>query len=138
MRPVHVLATAALAAALLAGCGSSPNAGSTTTGGAAAGGSQAPPAARTPTAPAGATARSCGNTTVAGTEQLRVAGVGCAIGRGVVAAWVNKRACLGPAGASRPACSVSDYRCLGVRTSRGTAVSCAQPGRSISFVAKRG
>jgi hypothetical protein len=67
-----------------------------------------------------------------------VVGVGCAVGRGVVAAWVNKDACQGPAGASRSACTVSDYRCVGAATERGIAVSCAQPSRSISFIAKRG
>jgi hypothetical protein len=40
--------------------------------------------------------------------------------------------------ASRSACTVGRYRCLTVTTGRGFAVGCALPGRSISFVARRG
>jgi hypothetical protein len=131
MRLALSLATVALTAAPLAGCGSSSDDESQTR-------ARKAPAA-TSTAPIGATAEGCGNTTVAGTSGLRVTGVGCAVGRGVVAVWSNKRACSTPSGASRYSCTVNDgYRCLGADTDRGIAVSCAQKGLSISFVAKRG
>jgi hypothetical protein len=120
-----------LAALAATGCGSS------------AGGSQgsseagATATATTPPAPPSAAARSCAGT-VRGTEQVRVTGIACDIGRGVVAAWANKPACSSPPNASRFACSVYDgYRCLGATADRGIAVSCARPGSSISFLAKR-
>jgi len=99
------------------------------------------------TAPAGAAARACGEIAVAQTGQLRftrigslrVTGVGCNSGLGVVAGWVRKPGCSRPAGASRYSCTVGGgYRCLGTATDRGIAVSCARPGRSLAFVAKRG
>jgi hypothetical protein len=87
-------------------------------------------------APLSAAALSCAN---APTDigQLRVSGVDCAAGRDVVAGWAAKDACEAPAAASRTSCTAGGYRCLGIATERGLAVSCAQPGRSISFVAKR-
>lgn len=87
-------------------------------------------------APAGATAKSCSGA-IAGTESLRVTGVDCAIGRGVVAAWTDHKACTPVGEASRTFCTVGEYRCLGAISDRGVAVSCARPGRSISFVARR-
>jgi hypothetical protein len=117
--------------ALATGCGSSDNESSTST--------TSEPAATTsttPTAPAGATAQECGNTTVAGTSQLRVTGVGCPVARGIVAHWAKSDACA--AHTSRPACTVSrGYRCISARTDAGLAVSCARSGSSISFIAKR-
>jgi hypothetical protein len=84
-------------------------------------------------------ARSCGDTTVAGTEALRVTGIGCDVGRGVVAAWAGKSECAPAAGASRSSCSVyGEYRCLAAATDRGVSVSCARPGGSAAFVAKPG
>jgi hypothetical protein len=75
---------------------------------------------------------------VASTGQVRVTGTGCDIGRGVVAAWANKPDCSEPAGASRFSCVVyRGYRCLGAATDRGVAVSCARPGSSVAFVARR-
>jgi hypothetical protein len=134
MRPAHRLFLPfALAALLVAGCGSSSDSESET-----GGGPSSRPAVTTtsPTAPPGAGAESCGNTTVAGTSQLQASGVGCAIGRGIVAAWANDASCA--AATSRPSCTVYDgYRCIGARTDAGIAVSCARPGRSVSFVAKR-
>ena len=127
-RPLPILALAA-ALALLAGCGSSSSEQSQSQ-------TQPSPAAKTSTAPIGASAQGCGTTTAAGTGQLRVTGVGCAVGRGVVAAWINKPACS--TDTSRPTCTVADYRCIGARTDAGIAVSCATKGRSISFIAKRG
>jgi hypothetical protein len=100
---------------------------------------QAPTAtATTPAAPPGASARPCEGT-VAGTGQVRVTGIGCDVGRGVVAVWAHKPACSSPADASRFSCTVyGGYRCLGGAADRGIAVSCAHPGGSVAFVAKRG
>jgi hypothetical protein len=128
-----VCVAVALVAAAVGGCGSS-GAGSSSEQ--AKGASGAAGSATTPTAPAGASAQACAGA-VRGIATLRVAGVGCAIGRGVVASWSNRPACAGTAAASRVSCTVEDYRCLGAATDRGLAVSCARPYRSISFVAKR-
>jgi len=87
-------------------------------------------------APAGAAARSCGSAE-AGVRDLRVTGVECDTGRAVAVVWSGNAGCESPAGASRFACSVRGYRCLGAATERGVAVSCARPGRSIAFVATR-
>jgi len=132
MPPGRLLAIfAILAAVTAAGCGSS------------GGGSEESSAvdttatATTPPAPAGAAVRSCEGT-VAGTEQLRVTGIGCDVGRGIVAAWASKPACGRPANTSRFACGVYDgYRCLGAATDRGIAVSCARSGSSAAFFARR-
>jgi hypothetical protein len=51
----------------------------------------------------------------------------------VRAAFVASPDCEPPDGASRWGCSVGSYRCQGVVTDRGWSVSCAKPGRSISF-----
>jgi hypothetical protein len=128
------IATLAILAAIGAGCGDSEGGGY---GGDADG--QAPTAtATTPPAPPGASARDCGETTVADTEALRVTGVGCDIGRGVVATWTKAPGCIPDDGASRSACTVHrDYRCLAAATDRGLAVSCARPGSSIAFFARR-
>jgi hypothetical protein len=95
--------------------------------------------ATAPKAPLGATARSCGETTVAGTEGLRVTGIGCDVGRGIVAAWTRQPGCSLGQDASRSSCTVYDeYRCLAAATDRGIAVSCARPGGSAAFIARRG
>lgn len=109
---------------LVTGCGSSDE--------------QAPTAtATTPAAPSGASARACEGT-VAGAEEVRVTGIGCDMGRGVVAAWTAQPSCFSPPG-SRFSCTVHNgYRCLGAATERGIAVSCARPGASVAFVGKRG
>ncbi len=136
-RPVRLAIVALVAlAALAAGCGDSDDGGY----GAGDANEPAPTAtATTPAAPPGATARECGETTVAGTEGLRVTGIGCDVGRGIVAAWTEKPACSRPAGASRYSCTVYDeYRCLGAATDAGIAVSCARPGSSAAFLARRG
>jgi hypothetical protein len=113
-------------AALTTGCGSSDEPEPTAT-------------ATAPTAPPGATARSCGETTVAGTEDLRVTGIGCNVGRGIVAAWRGQPGCSPGQDASRSSCTVyGEYRCLAAGTDRGIAVSCARPGGSAAFIAKRG
>lgn len=94
--------------------------------------------ATTPEAPPGASARACGGA-VAGAEEVRVTGVGCDVGLRVVAAWLGKPSCSAPPGGSRFSCSVySGYRCLGASTARGIAVSCAEPGASVSFIKNRG
>ncbi|HET8863903.1 MAG TPA: hypothetical protein VFM94_11725 [Solirubrobacterales bacterium] len=124
MSPIRPLLLVLAAALLIAGCGSSDESEPTAT-------------ATAPAAPAGASARSCDGT-VAGTSVLRIAGVGCDVGRGVVAAWSKKPACAPTGGASRVSCTVhGDYRCLGAATDRGVAVSCARTGSSIAFIAKR-
>ena len=126
-RPLRsALALLVVLAAWTTGCGSSDEPEPTAT-------------ATVPTAPPGATARSCGETTVAGTEGLRVTGIGCDVGRGIVAAWTRQPGCSLGQGASRSSCTVYDeYRCLAAATDRGIAVSCARPGGSAAFVARRG
>lgn len=134
-RPLRA-ALAALAAVLLAvGCGSSDGDGY----GAGDSTAAAPTAtATTPAAPAGGAARDCGATTVAGVEQLSVTGMGCASGRDVVVRWAAEPACSPPQGASRFSCGLGGgYRCLGVATGRGLAISCSRPGASLAFLAER-
>lgn len=121
-----LLVPALAAAALAAGCGPSDDSG---------GGD--PAADRAPSAPPGATARSCPDSPP-GTEELRVTEVGCDAGEAVAAAWAGDPNCSSPAGESRFTCAVRGYRCLGAATDRGIAVSCARPNRSIAFVARRG
>jgi hypothetical protein len=117
----------ALATVLVAGCGSGGSEGSEATTREQA----------TTAAPAGASARSCTGVQ-AGIEGLRVTGVDCGAGRAIAAAWSGDATCASPASRSRFACSVRGYRCLGANGERGIAVSCARPGRSVAFVAKRG
>lgn len=130
-----ILAALVAFAALTAGCGSSDDATSESSSAQ----ERAPTAtATTPAAPPGASAQSCEGT-VAGTGQLRVTGIGCDVGRGVVAAWADKPSCSPGGEASRVSCTAqSDYRCLGAATDRGIAVSCARPGSSVAFLARRG
>jgi hypothetical protein len=52
-------------------------------------------------------------------------------------AWDAQPSCMRPPGASRWGCSVGAYRCQAVVTDRGWSVSCARPGRSISFTVPR-
>jgi hypothetical protein len=132
---LSALLVAAAFAALSAGCGSSD-------GGSGYGSrdSTEPPTATaaTPEAPPGASARTCEGA-VAGTEEVRVTGIGCDVGLRVVTAWATKPSCSAPAGGSRFSCSVDDgYRCLGTSAERGIAVSCAHPGASVAFIAKAG
>jgi hypothetical protein len=148
------LAAIAVAAALLAaGCGSDDDGGSgdgresgdvsgpsqattTTTG---AGGNATTTTgsggnAGTTTGPSGIRARSCppGGEIAA----LRTVGEDCGTAQAVAAGWSRRSDCSGPEGASRFACSVSGYRCLGTTAGRGISVSCARPGRSVSFIAE--
>jgi hypothetical protein len=121
--PIRLAAPLALVAlsALLAGCG----------------GSSPDEPASTATAPVGAAAKSC-ETKAVDAEGLRAAGVSCGQARQVMYGWQQRSSCSAPAGASRVSCTSHSYRCLGARTDRGIAVSCARPGRSIAFIAPRG
>jgi len=123
---LSILAACLALTAAFAGCGASDESEPTAT-------------ATTPPAPPGASARDCGDTTVAGTQDLQVTGIGCDVGRGVVAVWARKPGCAPATGASRSSCSVYDeYRCLAAATERGVTVSCARPGGSLAFLARRG
>jgi hypothetical protein len=131
MRFAHLLVPiAVLVAALVAGCGSSGSDEDATTESARAEANQSP------SAPAGASAQSCLNG-AADIAELRVTRAGCDTGRAVVAAWTHDGTCAAPASASRFACTIRGWRCLGTATERGIAVDCARPGRSIAFVARR-
>ncbi len=134
MRLAIPLATVALATVLLSGCGdssSSDSGGSTT----ATESTKSPPAS-TSTAPIGASARSCDSYAV-DAEALRAAGLSCKEARQVMYGWQRQPACSRPVGASRTSCLTRSYRCLGARTDRGIAVSCARAGESIAFIAKK-
>lgn len=130
MRLAASLAIVALAAALLAGCGSSSD-------GSDGAGSTAAPTAGEPGTPAGASARACA-IGAGGASGLRVTAVSCGKGEEAVIAWRRDATCRPSAGGSRAGCTVAGYRCIATATDRGLAVSCARPGRSIAFTAKRG
>jgi hypothetical protein len=87
-----------------------------------------------PEAPLGARAGVCENDEAANGE-VRVTGVSCGFGRLMVKGWNLNKACGGPPDASRTSCKLGDYICLGARTARGLAVTCAARGRSIAFLA---
>jgi hypothetical protein len=125
-----VVLVASLVMAFVGGCGSSSNETSTSS----SSDERNAPASK---APAGAAARDCAGA-AGGVSHLRVTGVDCSTGRGIVASWDRRGDCRAPAGASRASCGIEGYRCLGAAIAHGLAVSCAGPGRSISFVAKRG
>jgi hypothetical protein len=132
MRIVPWLAAIFTLAAVAGGCGSSdsgetmPTEPSQPAGGA--------PRGETP-APAGSVAKSCVG--AGGAKGLvRATGVSCTKARAIAAEWRNTPRCTSPAGASRFSCAVSGYRCLGVATQLGIAVSCARPQRSIAFVGR--
>ena len=130
MRIAVPLATVVLTAALLAGCGGSD-------GGSSEPSTQATPPAQGSTAPAGATAQDCKGGDGAKVK-LRATGIPCSVGVGLTKAWKGDESCAPAAGASRSSCEiVGGYRCLSVVTDRGVSVSCARPGRSIAFTAKR-
>jgi hypothetical protein len=132
MRLATPLAIAALAAALLAGCGGSSSesdSGST--------GSSPPPQASDSTAPAGASAQVC-ETHAVDASALHATGVSCGEAQRLMFAWQRDPGCASPRGASRSSCTTGSYRCLGTTTARGVSVSCSRPGRSIAFLAKHG
>ncbi len=129
MRLAGAIAITLLAAVLAAGCGSS-------SGGADATSSRPAPPASDPGAPAGAAAHACA-IDAGGASGLRVTSVSCGRGQKVVNAWQRDPSCRPAAGGSRAGCTVAGYRCIATATDRGLAVSCAGPGRSIAFTAKR-
>jgi hypothetical protein len=139
MRIAAPFLLAVLAAALLAGCGSSDEGtrDSEATAPSRSGESRQPPPRPSDEAPAGAAARAC-ETFAADAEGLRVTGLSCEQGRQLMFGWQRAEGCGLINGASRGACSVRSYRCLATRTDSGVNVSCSQPGRSVAFVAKRG
>jgi hypothetical protein len=125
LAPAGLCAVAlALIAVLIAGCGSS---GSGMSSDGRLEGGQAPPGAMTHTCAA----------STRGVGELRVTGVACPAAAGVAGGWMAKGGCAMRANASRASCTVGRYRCLAVATGKGVAVSCAGPGRSISFIASR-
>ena len=126
MRLATPLAIVALAAALLAGCGSSDEGSET----------GAPPASDS-TAPAGASARSCASDSTE-VKGLRATGIGCTQARLLVGEWEASASCAAPVGSSRSSCSLGGFRCLAAATDRGLAVSCARSGQSVAFTARRG
>jgi hypothetical protein len=127
MRLAVALATVVLAAALAAGCGDS---------------SVEPGESRTGTVtsvepgPIGASARSCG-AQAADVEGLRATGIPCELARRAMYGWQRETSCALATGASRGSCQIRSYRCQAVRAGRGLAVSCARPGQSVAFLAKR-
>jgi hypothetical protein len=70
------------------------------------------------------------------TSTSEPAGRGDATTQQIQLAWELNPSCERPPGASRWGCSVGAYRCQGVVVDRGWSISCAKPGRSISFRVK--
>jgi len=138
-RIASLVSLAAIGALAAAGCGSDSSSDSGPGYGPKdKAGSEQTATATTPAAPPGAAARDCGRTTVTGTEGLRVTGIGCDVGRGVVAGWSKQASCAPHGEASRVSCEVDDeYRCLAAVVDEGVAVSCSRQGGSLAFLAKR-
>ncbi len=119
-------AVAALAIALLAGCGDAPV-----------------ETERAPSVTGEGESRfrhvEVGNcrTRAAGLAMLRVTETSCSAGRQAMRTWQRSRSCAPPAGASRHGCAVGPYRCASTAIAGGVAVSCFRPGRSIAFRARR-
>lgn len=129
MRFAAPLTIVALAAALLAGCGSSSD-------GSDGAGSTAAPKAGGSSAPAGASAHACA-IDAGGASGLRVTAVSCGKGQKTAIAWQRDASCKPATGGSQAGCTVAGYRCIATATDRGLAVSCARPGHAIAFTAKR-
>ncbi len=130
-RRTAILATLAACLALAA-CGSSDEETGTSAGTTQAGPSS-PPASE---APLGVTAKSCAGAEAQGGE-VRVTGASCELARRTVAAWARSGPCS-PTPDSRTSCRLGEMICLGARTDRGLAVTCATTGRTVVFVARRG
>lgn len=127
---VLLAATAALTIALLAGCGDEESGTESST--------QPAPKAKSSTAPAGASAQECKGGAGAKVK-LRATGIPCSVAVDLTKAWKQGKGCAPAPAASRSSCEIlGGYRCLSVVTERGVSVSCARPGRSIAFTAKRG
>ena len=132
--PIALLAVLAVgSAALLAGCGSDDEESTAPQGTESGATTSTTPQS---SGPAGAAVQACTIDSV-GLEDLRVTGVACGAGQQVAVGWMHGASCAKPQGGSRFACTVGGYRCLGTSAERGIAVSCARPGRSIAFIAKR-
>jgi len=139
MRHGGAFAAIALAAAvLLASCGSDDDGGGKSGYGRDSGdvtrATQTTTTPTSPSGPSGVRAKSC----PAGGEiiALRAVGEACETAQAVAAAWAGRAGCSAPQGASRFACTVRGYNCLGTSADRGIVVSCARPGRSVSFIAE--
>jgi hypothetical protein len=130
MRLARPFTPIVLLAVFLVGCGSSGSDETATVG------TEATTRSSGAEAPAGASAKSCASDAAA-IGQLRVTNVDCGTANVVAAVWSKDTGCEAPATAARSSCSARGYRCLGTVVDNGTAVSCARPGRSVSFVAKR-
>jgi hypothetical protein len=132
MRQTSALIAAIALAAAIAACGSSSDETRTS----------APPASTSTApngeAPVGVRAKSCKAAGVAMGGEVRVTGVSCAAGRSIVRSWIADEGCSAPAGASRTSCKIGKLTCLGAVADRGIVVNCAGPGRSVSFVGRRG
>jgi hypothetical protein len=130
--PIAILLAVLALAATVAGCGSSADETSSTTP------AGEPPASTSTTpggqeAPVGVRAKNCMVGQSSG-GLLRVTGVSCELGRSIVAGWYKDSACANPQGASRTSCKLGAFTCLGAVADRGVAVTCAGPGRSVSFI----
>jgi hypothetical protein len=113
--------------ALLGGCGDSSSDET---------GTDSSPRGGVPTAPAGASARSCPSAG-SGVTDLRATATSCAEARQVASGWRRAKECDKFGASSRSGCSLLSYRCLASATDRGWSVSCAKPGRSIAFTVSR-
>jgi hypothetical protein len=132
MRQGGAPAAIALAALLVAGCGSDSGYGGDS--GEVSRPNQASTTQTSPSGPSGVRAQSC--RPEGEIAALRTVGESCKTAVAVAADWSRRAGCSAPEGVSRFACTVRGYRCLGTAAGRGIAVSCARPGRSISFVAE--
>ena len=120
----------ATALALAAGCGSSNEQTGT--------GSGPPPATSStaPQAPVGVRAKSC-DATHGTLGPVRVTGISCSQGLAAVTAWMGRSDCTPAASESHSSCRVGHLVCIGSVAGSGLAVTCAGPGRSISFIRRR-
>jgi hypothetical protein len=133
-RALSAVAIVCAAALLVAGCGgggSSAGSNSTSPSGGEGG---APKKATAPNAPAGSKVVAC-EEGAAGVEGLRATAVDCGTAERIMRRWQKHRSCALAGDASRGSCSLGSFRCQAVAAERGTAVSCAQPGADIAFVA---
>jgi hypothetical protein len=133
-----LIAVALATTLVVSGCGSSSEeTGDGTTAPAGTEATGTPPPDSSPSGvPSGVRAKACGSAGK-GLEAVRVTGVGCAAGRKLASSWADSENCTIPAQASRGSCRVQGRVCLSALTDRGVAVTCAAPGKSVSFIARR-